>query len=697
MTVHPHSALRPVEGRIWRAVLEAAETQARSREIDAATMPVRGAFLAWLLTEGAAKTAPVLMQLTLLGASIEPPFDLKGLRLTLTPRFVGCTLPSVDLRDATIVGFEVLAGSVTDISADRLSSTGTLAIRATIARDLVPEHYRGKPTIERQLRLSGAIIRGNLDLRGCTIRGEGQADGVALLADGLTVNGNALLSNRFKATGEVRLSGSRLQRHLDLSGAKLRARRTYSLFAKGSQISGSLYLCRTKRWSIYPDTVAFTSIGAVTVEGARIDGDLDCTGGFFLSPAIATRWISTPAEGDDDRNFALNAAGVVVRRDVLLGDLFWSKGAVCLINARIESDLQCDGGYFDYPRDDALQCDGAEVAGTTFFKRDAASRPTRTSGFINLRYGSFKQSVQIDGLDFAGSGSVPAHDGRPRNCGIDLSFGEVGGKLLFRNVTRSETSLVEIDLCQTTVDVLEDDESSWGAAAILNLSGCQYKAISDVRADAAWRLALLDRHYVRRSDDTPSRYFEPQPYLHLAEVMLQSGYDGAATEIRIHLEDAYTDVGDFRGRRRVWRHILRSTIAYGYAPSRAVLWLTAWALVSALVFTLAPEGAIIQPKESEPASHVPTLEFSPLIYAVDTLVPLVDLHQKSNWLVQPPSFQPWVEAWQNPRADPASLPTRLLQALWQSIVRLVGFLNPFIGWTLTSLFAAGVTGLVRRS
>lgn len=415
---------------------------------------------------------------------------------------------------------------------------------------------------------------------------------------------------------------------------------------------------------------------------------------FFLSPEEARRWIVAPQEGDDDRPFALNAAGVVVRRDMLLCGQFWSKGAVCLINARIESDLQCSGGHFDYPRDDALQCDGADVAGTTFFKRDEASRPARTSGFINLRYGRFKQSVQIDGLEFSGSGSgVPANDGPARNCGIDFSFGTIGGKLSLKNVTRSNSSVVELDLCQTVVDVLEDDQGSWNIAAILKLSGCHYKAISDLRADARWRLALLDRHYVRRGEATPSRYFEPQPYLHLAEVMQQSGYDAAATEIRIHLED----VGDFRGRQRGWRRILRATIAYGYAPSRAILWLAAWAFVSTLVFALAPQGEIVQPKESEAANHVPPLEFSPPIYAIDTLVPLVDLHQKSNWLVQPPSFRPWVEAWHNPHTDPANLPVRLLEALWQSIVRLVGFLNPFIGWTLTSLFAAGVTGLVRRS
>jgi len=701
MTVHPHSALHPVEGRIWHAVEKAAETKARTLEIDAATLRLRGTFLAWLLAEGAAKTAPLLAQLTLLGATIEAPFDLRGLRLTLTPRFVGCALPSVDLRDANILGFDVLAGNVTSFSADRLSTTSSLAIRETSDRDTVPERYRGKPTIERQLRLNGATVRGNLDLRGCTIRGEGQEDGVALFADGLAVDGNALLGYRFKATGEVRLSGGRFQRHLDLSGAKLQARRTYSLFAKGSQVSGSLYLCRTKRWSIYPKSVSFRSIGTVTVEGARIDGDLDCTGGFFLSPEKARGWISAPEESDDDRSFALNAAGVVVRRDVLLCHQFWSKGAVCLINARIESDLQCNGGYFDYPGDDALQCDGADVAGTTFFKHDETSRPARTSGFINLRYGDFKQSVQIDGLEFTGFGAgAPAHDGRMRNCGIDFSFGTIGGKLSLKNVTRTAASIVALDLRQTTVDVLEDQESSWNVATTLNLSGCQYTAITDLRADAAWRLTLLDRHYVRRTEAAPSRYFEPQPYLHLAAVMEQSGYDGAAMEARIHLEDQYTAIGDFGRAGRLWRGILRATIGYGYKPWRAVLYLMAWAAISALVFWLAPEGQVVDAKDPPGAvsASPPTasLEFSPLIYAIDTLVPLVDLHQKSNWLVQPPSFRPWIEAWTNPTQDAAALPIRLLRAFWKSIVRLVGFLNPFIGWTLTSLFAAGVTGLVRR-
>jgi len=79
------------------------------------------------------------------------------------------------------------------------------------------------------------------------------------------------------------------------------------------------------------------------------------------------------------------------------------------------------------------------------------------------------------------------------------------------------------------------------------------------------------------------------------------------------------------------------------------------------------------------------------------LVPLVDLHQKSNYLVQPPTCQLWVEAWSNSKTDPQILPVRLLAALWKTIVRLIGVFDPFIGWTLTSLFAAGVTGLVRRA
>ena len=714
MAVHPFSMLRPIEDRIWFEVARAGATQARAVEVDAAGSAdptVRGDFLAWLLAEGASKAAPLLAQLTLLGATIEESLDLRGLRLTLTPRFVGCTLPVVELRDANAIGFEILAGTVSSVAADRLTATGALAIRATTERDRVPKDYRGAPVIECQLRFSGAMIRGNLDLRGCNIRGEGQDDGVALFADGLNVRGNALLSDRFKARGEVRLGGCQFERNLDLSGAKLQARQAYSLFAKGSQISGSLYLCRTKAWSIYPKRTGFRSLGMVTVEGARIDGDFDCSGGFFLAPELAGRWISIPDESDDDLSFAINAAGVVVRRDVLLCDGFWAKGKVCLINSRIDSDLQCGGGYFDYAASTALECDGVVVAGTTFFDKGsdlpaATHRCARTNGSIDLIYGSFKQGVQIAALEFIGTvGGAVADDKDEGNCGIDLSFASISGKLLLKGVTKAETETktakINLNLYQAKIDLLEDEESSWKSASFLNLTGCEYKAIKDLRPNVKERLALLDKHYVKRGETMPMQYFEPQPYLHLADVMQQSGYDEAATEIRIHLEDAHTDVGGFHRRQHFWRRVLSATIAHGYEPRRAFRWLAVAIVVSAFVFALAPDGEIIKAKDAQTTSSAslskPSLEFSPLVYAIDMLVPLVDLHQKSNYLVQPPTCQLWVEAWSNSKTDPQILPVRLLAALWKTIVRLIGVFDPFIGWTLTSLFAAGVTGLVRRA
>ena len=56
------------------------------------------------------------------------------------------------------------------------------------------------------------------------------------------------------------------------------------------------------------------------------------------------------------------------------------------------------------------------------------------------------------------------------------------------------------------------------------------------------------------------------------------------------------------------------------------------------------------------------------VYAVDTLVPIVDLQQKKNWLLKTPNWK--------------------LESLL--------IFNTFFGWLMTTLFAAGVTGLLRR-
>jgi hypothetical protein len=120
--------------------------------------------------------------------------------------------------------------------------------------------------------------------------------------------------------------------------------------------------------------------------------------------------------------------------------------------------------------------------------------------------------------------------------------------------------------------------------------------------------------------------------------------------------------------------------------------------VSAIFFDLAYYNKRIVPaKDNQQTASVasaPRVTFNALIYALDTLIPIVDLNQKKNWVVEPLSPQSscarHIWDWRE-----------ILRDLWKDIplsgAGALLFFNTFFGWLMTTLFVAGVSGLVRRT
>ena len=136
------------------------------------------------------------------------------------------------------------------------------------------------------VRLSGAHIGGTLDCTGAELRND---SGPALDADGLQVGQAMYLRGGFTATGSggagaVRLSGAHIGGSLDCSGAELRNDSGPALDAESLQVGQDMYL-----------RGGFTATGsggdgAVRLLGARIGGQLDCTGAQLRNdsgPALA--------------------------------------------------------------------------------------------------------------------------------------------------------------------------------------------------------------------------------------------------------------------------------------------------------------------------------------------------------------------------------------------------------------------------
>ncbi|QES52647.1 oxidoreductase [Streptomyces venezuelae] len=148
--------------------------------------------------------------------------------------------------------------------------------------------------------------------------------------------------------------------------------------------------------------------------------------------------------------------------------------------------------------------------------------------------------------------------------------------------------------------------------------------------------------------------YSPEPYERLATVLRASGEDADAREVLLAKQ---------RRRRatlppaaKAWGYLQDWTVAYGYRPGRAALWmLVLWAAGSVLF-------AGHDPAPVKPGEHP---QWNAVLYALDLLLPVIDLGQQGHWKVQ--------DGWQ-----------------WGAAALVM------LGWILATTVAAGASRLLRR-
>jgi hypothetical protein len=146
--------------------------------------------------------------------------------------------------------------------------------------------------------------------------------------------------------------------------------------------------------------------------------------------------------------------------------------------------------------------------------------------------------------------------------------------------------------------------------------------------------------------------------------------------VLVRLERNRTCLSDYGLGTICFRWLLDLVLRHGYSRARPIFLLGAWIIISAIYFGYAYDHRLIVPSSDNhiaygytataPRESAPRdVKFDPVIYATDTLVPLVDLGQKKNFRFRKPSY----------------------------------FLvfNSFFGWMMTTFFAAGVSGLLRKN
>ena len=475
--------------------------------------------------------------------------------------------------------------------------------------------------------LSAADITSDLKLSNARLHGKDE-DGNALVADSVKVGGRAMLDGGFTADGCVRMPGADITGRLRFRGATLKGKDNHgsALLADGMKAGGGMELGES-----------CTTEGALRLVGADIAGDLKMSGAHL--------------HGKDDEGNALVANGIRVSGDIIFDKSSRSSDAV---------GSTADGG---------LSFRSAHVGGSLQL------RPEKLAG---------KKALDLEGARIA-------HDLEWK------PVQQISGQVILED---TEVGLLKDNLAK-------DPNGYWPSVhpgPLLRLNGFTYRGFGGEPCTVDDRLRWIgslgkakqvkdstgtedsaltgteDRELTGTEDRelTGTRYFASQPYEQLAAVYRQAGQDTEARKVAIARRADLRKYGDLKWHRRIGNWLLDKTIKYGYQTWRAglalaVVFVAFWALAyfAQQHHLMEPVGSFHGPAPSATQCTGSYPCFSPLGYTVDTVIPLINVHQATYW--GPNASAPWGWAWVAGTAIATGL-----------------------GWALATLLVAGYTGLVRQ-
>jgi hypothetical protein len=485
------------------------------------------------------------------------------------------------------------------------------------------------------LTLVGATIEGELNMTEATLDGKDD-QGNAVVADGMQVNGNAILPRLRVAKGAIRLANTTITGVLELTGAELDGQDSQgnSLVADRMRVDGGAFLS------------TLSAEGVVRLLGATIAAELNLT--------------AANLNGKDNAGIALVADGLQVNGNALLERLHVARGTVFLAGATITGQLNLSDAELDGTDKggNALVADGLHVNGGAFLKT------LRAEGAVRLTDAVITGQLNLTGATLNGKdarGNVLMAD-RVQVSG-DAALGQL-------RVTHGATiSLQDGRLGNLALD----REVPGGGWPRNNFVGLRYDQIDGPPATSARQGARL---LASQADGSRAA----QPYWQLADYYARVGNDSASRRLRV-----WSNVLQAKAHPRSWpRFVYGLTTGFGYYPFLALVWLVLLIGVDTVALaahrddfipTSAPAVAVSVARDHPPVTSTrcdPRYPcFNPVLYATDTVVPVISMGQQDAW-----------------RLDTSRAGTSLQVTL---------VVTTALGWILTTLLVGGVGGLLRRS
>ncbi|HEX9994025.1 MAG TPA: hypothetical protein VGB14_13950 [Acidimicrobiales bacterium] len=562
--------------------------------------------------------------LTIIGARIADGLDLRWARVPHPLTLVSCQLGPhrIDFEEATTRSIRLRGTACGGLGAEGAEIDGSVVLD-------------GGFSATGGVRLLDAVIVGNLECTGGLFT---NGDGDALSFDRARITGGVALDQGFASIGEVRLLGASIGGNLACRAGFFTNHEGDALSFDTANIAGSVFL-----------TDGFAAVGQVRFLDATIGGTLYCRAG--------TCTITSPGAG----RYALAFSRARIAGGVFLDSGFSASGGVRLAGATIGGSLDCAGGTFTSPNALAALCsDGAHIVGSALLTDGFTA-----TGEVRLLGAAINGNLDITAARFADVGRA-----------LSLDNATITGALVLGGGSNVDGTL---SLSGVSAGSLADERGSWPNR--IDLDGFTYRRLHGPDTDWKERAGWL------RRQTTPS----PAAYEQLASVYRASGDDRSARKILIerhnsllnppcHWKDQVT-LGWPGCLQRLWRWFLRLTVGHGYEPYRIVPWLLAVLLGMTLWYADAKDHQLLVPADASGATasicEPDHICVQPFVYALDTLVPLVELRQRSEWA---PDQSRHGATWYR---DGRWLAT----ATWTT---------GLLGWVFASLVAASFTQVVRR-
>jgi hypothetical protein len=488
-------------------------------------------------------------------------------------------------------------------------------------------------TIKGRLNLAATKIDSTLVCRASTIEGGDDA----VIAHFARVGGGIVFGHALAVRGRVGLHGAVIGSGVQATGASLTSPSGTVLTLDHAEVAGAVAL-----------EGGFHARGEISLRLTRIQGDLICR----------------LAELENDAGNAVVTDGATIDGDARFAPALKVKGCLRLLKTRIGGTLTCDGATLERAGNVVLLADGLSSGQSVFLR----------NGFTALG------EVRMVGATIGGDFNCQASTLENRTgSALRLRYTKIQNNLAFVGVRASGA----VDLTSARVGTLYDDltadsEGSWAEVDRVFLRGFTYEDLGGPAAARPPRSAnvsshrLLARWVQRTRDQEPSEVstlrarmrwvektpgYEPTAWHSLIDFYGKGGQPHESRLAAIAMQNDRLRRGGLPVHRRLGRWVLRLTMSHGYRP-----WLTAvWAIAIIILFAIAVSASSGSfSAQGDDGGSGP----NPIIYSADVFLPIINFREADRWL-----------------------PVGWLRSV-ESLVIL-------LGWSLTTIFVAGFTKVVR--